>query len=57
MAVMPALLDPPTIELCPKLCWHNVPNPCGRLASHSVGVGGDVWSSDTPWCFKLLQSR
>ena len=22
-----------------------------------MGVGGDVWSSDTPWCFILLQSR
>ena len=22
-----------------------------------MGVGGDVWSSDTPWCFMLLQSR
>ena len=34
------LLDSPTLELCPKLCWHNLPNPCGGLASHSMGEGG-----------------
>ena len=38
-AIMPALLDSPTIELCPKLCWHNLPNPSGGLASHSMGEG------------------
>ena len=40
MAIVPALLDSPTIELCPKLCWHNLPNPSGGLASHSMGEGG-----------------
>ena len=39
MAIMLALLDPPTTELCPKLCWHNLPNPSGGLASHSIGEG------------------
>ena len=38
-AIVPALLDSPTIELCPKLCWHNLPNPSGGLASHSMGEG------------------
>ena len=40
-AIVPALLDSPTIELCPKLCWHNnyLPNPSGGLASHSIGEG------------------
>ena len=56
MAIVAALLDSPTIELCPKLCWHNVPNPSGGLASHSWGRGKRV-SSDTPWCFMHLQSR
>ena len=23
----------------------------------SWGFGGDMWSSDTPWCFMLLHSR
>ena len=39
-------------------------NPSGGLASHSMGVcvgggvwGGAGWSSDTPWCLMLLQSR
>ena len=39
-------------------------NPSGGLASHSMGVcvgggggGGGGWSSDTPWCLMLLQSR
>ena len=40
MAIVPALLDSPTIQLCPKLCWHNLPNPSGGLASHSMGEGG-----------------
>ena len=40
MAIVPALLDSPTIELCPKLCWHNLPNPSGGLPSHSMGEGG-----------------
>ena len=40
MAIVPALLDSPTKELCPKLCWHNLPNPSGGLASHSIGEGG-----------------
>ena len=39
MAIVPALLDSPTIQLCPKLCWHNLPNPSGGLASHSMGEG------------------
>ena len=38
-AIVPALLDSPTIELCPKLCWHNLSNPSGGLASHSMGDG------------------
>ena len=40
MVIVLALLDSPTIELCPKLCWHNLPNPSGGLASHSMGEGG-----------------
>ena len=40
MAIVPALLDSPTKELCPKLCWHNLPNHSGGLASHSMGEGG-----------------
>ena len=39
-AIVAALLDSPTIELCPKLCWHNLPNPSGGLAFHSIGGGG-----------------
>ena len=39
MAIVPALLDSPIIQLCPKLCWHNLPNPSGGLASHSMGEG------------------
>ena len=40
MAIVLALLDSLTIELCPKLCWHNLPNPSSGLASHSMKEGG-----------------
>ena len=53
MAFVPALLDSPTTELCPKLCWHNLPIPSGGLASYYMGEGGGV-SFDTPWCFMHL---
>ena len=47
MAIVLALLNSLTTELCPKLCWHNLPNPSGGLASHSMGEGGgcEFWYS------------